>query len=565
MLFVVTSFPRTETKSRTVFVNATLPNKHVVLLGAGHTNAHILRMWHMSPPQDARLTCVSNFPQATYSGMLPGTLAGLYPPDRMEIDLVRLCVSVGARLIVDEVVGLDIRQQQLLFADRPPLPFDVLAIGIGSVPRRDPDQSLDETVLAIKPMQTFLGRLAARVNQLLNTIGDRPLRVAVVGAGVAGLEITFCLPPSLRSLAENRPIELTLIDQNSEVGSGLDAATLALVRRELESQNVDLQLGRRVTQVKSGKIEFDTGDSLAADLVLWTTTADAPQLLQKFGLPVDKRGFLRTRSTLQSVAAPHVFVVGDSGTIDGEESPKAGVYAVRQGPILWNNIQRSLRNQPYQSYEPQHNFLKLLATGDGRAILSYRGIAARGRWCWRLKRFIDERFMDKYQDYRPMEESVASADHDNTSVMRCAGCGGKVGGSVLHRVLSRLEIPPNDRVLVGLDKPDDAAVIATRDGQPVTVTTDFFTAPLDDPYLVGRIAALNAGSDIFAMGAKPHSALAMATIPVGKPPAQEQLLYCRQEVRRGVVPVPAAYRLEWSPWRGPSAVLLPWRRCRSPR
>jgi selenide,water dikinase len=109
--------------------------------------------------------------------------------------------------------------------------------------------------------------------------------------------------------------------------------------------------------------------------------------------------------------------------------------------------------------------------------------------------------------------------------MRCAGCGGKVGGSVLHRVLSRLEIPPNDRVLVGLDKPDDAAVIATRDGQPVTVTTDFFTAPLDDPYLVGRIAALNAGSDIFAMGAKPHSALAMATIPVGKPPAQEQLLY----------------------------------------
>ncbi len=524
VLFVVTSFPRTGIKPCAVFVNTTLPNKKVVLLGAGHTNAHILRMWRMSPPQDARLTCVSNFPQATYSGMLPGTLAGLYPPDRMEIDLVRLCVSVGARLIVDEVVGLDARQQQLLFADRPPLPFDVLSIGIGSVPRRDPDQVLDETVLAIKPMQTFLDRLAARIDDLLQTIGDRPLRVAIVGAGVAGLEITFCLPQGLRSLAEDRPVELTLVDQNDGVGSGLDAPTLALVRRELASQNVDLQLGRRVMQVKNGQIEFDTGSSLTADLVLWVTSADSPELLQKFGLPVDQRGFLRTRSTLQSVAAPHVFVVGDSGTIDGEESPKAGVYAVRQGPILWNNIQRSLRNQPLQPYEPQHDFLKLLATGDRRAILSFRGIAARGGWCWRLKRFIDERFMDKYQDYRPMERSVASTDHDNVSVMRCAGCGGKVGGSVLRHVLSRLEIPPNDRVLVGLEKPDDAAVIAT-DGQPITVTTDFFAAPLDDPYLVGRIAALNAASDVFAMGARPHSALAMATIPVGKPPAQEQLLY----------------------------------------
>jgi selenide,water dikinase len=109
--------------------------------------------------------------------------------------------------------------------------------------------------------------------------------------------------------------------------------------------------------------------------------------------------------------------------------------------------------------------------------------------------------------------------------MRCAGCGGKVAGSVLSRVLDRLDVPPSEHVLLGLDAPDDAAIVQTPGGRPVTVTVDFFAAPLDDPYLVGRIAALNAASDVFALGANPLAALAMATIPLGRPRAQEQLLY----------------------------------------
>ncbi|HEV3343662.1 MAG TPA: hypothetical protein VG125_25040, partial [Pirellulales bacterium] len=59
-----------------------LPERDLVLLGLGHTNAHVLRMWRMAPLGGVRLTCVCDFSSATYSGMLPGTLAGLYPPGR---------------------------------------------------------------------------------------------------------------------------------------------------------------------------------------------------------------------------------------------------------------------------------------------------------------------------------------------------------------------------------------------------------------------------------------------------------------------------------------------------
>src|SRR6476660_948580 len=129
-------------------MQSTLPRKDVVLLGVGHTNAHVLRMWRMHPIPDARLTCVSNYAVATYSGMLPGVLAGQYPPERMEIDLVRLCAAAGARLIVGAVTGLDLDAHELQFADRPPVRFDVLSIGIGSVPRFEGVAVLGNAVLA---------------------------------------------------------------------------------------------------------------------------------------------------------------------------------------------------------------------------------------------------------------------------------------------------------------------------------------------------------------------------------------------------------------------------------
>jgi selenide, water dikinase len=561
-------------------MHTTLPRYDIVLLGLGHTNAHVLRMWRMSPIPDARLTCVSNFPVVTYSGMLPGVLAGQYPAERMQIDLVRLCAAAGARLIVGEVTGLvaeaggsdpdaaSVRVAsggpQLLFADRPPLPFDALSIGIGSVPARNGVES-DGTLLEIKPMQTFLQRLEARLAELRQRIGDRPLRVAVVGAGVGGVEIAFCLPariamspfaprkgvlkatrtlPASGSLAP-AGLELTLVAANDVIPNGTSTGTQKRVRKELVSRGVRILTNCRVTGIESGTVRLDNGDSFPVDLVLWATGATAPPLLEALPLPKDDRGFLLTRPTLQTTAALPIFAVGDAGTIQGDATPKAGVYAVRQGPVLWDNLHRLLAGQPLQPYVPQRGFLKLLNTGDGQAIAEYKGLSFHAGWCWKLKDYIDGRFMDKYQNYEPMEwpraegrGSRARLRHlveffwpstldprPSTLTMRCAGCGGKVGGSVLSRVLKRLDIPASEHVLVGLDRPDDAAIVVPPNGRPMTVTADFFAAPLDDPYLVGRIAALNAASDLFAMGAKPTAAVALATVPVGPEKQQEQLLF----------------------------------------
>ena len=511
-------------------MNSILPQHDVVLLGVGHTNAHVLRMWRMEPIPRARLTCISNSPIATYSGMLPGVLAGQYEPKAMEIDLVRLCAAAGARLILGEVTGLDHQRRELQLAGRPPIPYDVLSIGIGSVPARSGLVSADETLLPIKPMQTFLARLDERLLQTAErgAGSGQPLEIVIAGGGVGGVEIAFCLPRHIEHVLPGMPFRISIVEAGDHVGAGLNPLAATNAAKLLASRRVKLLTGRRVTQIAGGQVWLDDGDFLPASVVLWATSASPPPLLAKLDLPKDERGFLLTHWTLESVGSTGVFVVGDTGTIRGTSTPKAGVFAVRQGPILWENIRRSLRGRPLLDYRPQRRFLKLLNTGDGSAIGEWGGHSFRGSLTWWLKDRIDRKFMAMYQDYTPgamRGADSADSEHEPVRQLRCLGCGGKVGGQVLSRVLARLEIPPHASVPLGLASPDDVALVQSQTNQPLAVTTDFFVPPLDDAYLVGRLAALHAASDVLAKGARPIAALAIATVPPGPEKQQEQLLY----------------------------------------
>jgi len=357
-------------------------------------------MWRMQPTPGVRLTCVSNFPVVTYSGMLPGVLAGQYLPERMEIDLVRLTAAAGARLVVADVCGLDAAGRRLLFADRPALPFDVLAIGVGSVPSyHGVEIGNDARVLPIKPMQTLLARLDARLKLASDERNGLPIRIAIVGGGAGGVEMALCLLAHVRSLlGDEAKIEETIVSSERIVPDSLEG-TARRAQRALARSGVAIADGRRVVTVDDRRLVLEGGSAVDADVILWATGAGAPPLLARLGLPTDSRGFLLTASTLQTTSGAPVFAVGDSGTITTSPVPKAGVYAVRQGAVLWDNIQRTLDGRPLRRYMPQRRFLKLINTGDGRAIGEWRGLSFEGAWCWRLKDYIDSRFMAQYQDY----------------------------------------------------------------------------------------------------------------------------------------------------------------------
>ena len=230
-----------------------------------------------------------------------------------------------------------------------------------------------------------------------------------------------------------------------------------------------------------------------------------PAFLAASGLDCDAVGCVRVDATLRSVSHDFVFAAGDCAAIEGNPRPKAGVWAVRAGAPLAANLRRAARGRTLRRWRPQSDALAIVGLGDGRALAWRNGVAVSGRAVWRWKDWIDRRWMRMYQE--PMAPMAASEP------MRCGGCGAKVGADVLAGALANLPRLPGADVLIGLDAPDDAAVMLPPPGMAVVQSVDHFRAFIDDPFVFGEIAAAHALSDLHAMGARPWTALAVAAVP----------------------------------------------------
>lgn len=499
-----------------------LPRRDIVLIGAGHTNLHVVRMWASQPLPETRLTLISPFSRATYSGMLPGTLAGLYQPEDMEIDLYRLALASNSRLLVDAVTGIDVINRRVLFEMRPPVRFDVASIGVGSVPAGIDRWRAHPNVLAIKPMATFRTRLESQLLSLQQRLNGREIRVVVVGGGAAGLEISLCLDAWFAERGIERAI--TLLDSGSQMLRGYLPKTVRLALDELQRRRIICVNDASVQDINEDSVVDTQQRYFAADLVIWATGAAPSDLIQNIPLPKVEDGFLAVRSTLQTTCDAPIFAVGDCATLVDQSVPKAGVYAVREGPILWRNIQRLARGEPLESYRAQTRFLSLLADGRGAAFFDFKGFATHSRWAWRLKDHIDRKFMRMHQELHAMPQSSVESTSGRTE-MRCLGCGGKAGANVLRMAFARLQATfPQLGPQQAFAEPSDAALLIGQSRADL-VSVDFFHAFLDDPWLVGRIAALNALSDIWAMGGRATGALAMLSLPEGEPMSQAELLF----------------------------------------
>lgn len=468
----------------------------LVLVGGGHTHVEVLRRFGMRPEPGVRITLVGATTHTPYSGMLPGLIAGHYTFDDTHIDLRPLARFAGARFFPAEAMGLDLAGRRVLCRDRPPVRYDLLSLDIGSTPETADVPGAAEHAVPVKPISRFLARwerLAGRV------AAAGPLRIGVVGAGAGGVEILLAVQHRLRARAP----EMHLF-----AGGGVlpdhSPRVRARFARVLAERGVRIH-AERVVQVEAGAVVDAAGARWPLDEVLWVTTARGAPWLAASGLAVDGRGFVQVDATLRSLSRPEVFACGDVAAVVPHPRPKAGVFAVRQGPPLAENLRRVLRGEPPEPFVPQRRFLALITTGDRHAVASRGRLAVEGDWVWRWKDRIDRRFMARYADLPAMApELPAAGPGAPAAAMRCGGCGAKVGASVLARVLRRLGLPA---------APEDAAVVEVpRDGV-VLQSVDHFRAFVDDPYVFGRIAAEHALSDLYACGATPRTALAIATLP----------------------------------------------------
>jgi selenide, water dikinase len=503
--------------------------KDLVLIGGGHSHVAVLKRFGMNPLPGVRLTLICRDAHTPYSGMLPGYVAGHYEYDEAHIDLGALARFANARFYHSTVTGLDLREKRVLCDDRPPVPFELVSINTGSTPNTSLVPGATENVVPVKPINNFLDRWEALSARAMAHEG--PMRIAVVGAGAGGVEILLAIQHRLGELraAAGKPadnIEFHLFSNTTDILPTHNAKVRRTFLDVLKRRGVVLHLGEPVAEVTPGRMISGSGAETAADEILWVTAAGAPSWPGNAGLDVDEGGFIKVGDTLQSTSHPDVFAAGDVAAMVNHPRPKSGVFAVRQGKPLERNLRRLLLGRSPRPFRPQTKFLGLISTGDKYAIASRGGWSLQGAGLWRWKDWIDRRFMDKFNDLPDMDEDektdlpagLASADvvkEISAIAMRCGGCGAKVGASVLSRALNTLTPAPRDDVLIGLHEPDDAAVVEVPPGMVMVHTVDYFRSMIDDPYVFGKIAANHSLGDIFAMGADPQTALAVATVPFG--------------------------------------------------
>ena len=516
--------------------------RDIVLVGGGHSHIGVLRNFGMAPVPGVRLTLLCTDVHTPYSGMLPGYVAGHYDFDAVHIDLSRLASFARARFVCAEVTGIDRAAHRVLLRDRPAIAYDRLSINIGSTPQVGLVPGAAEHAVPVKPIFQFNQRWLALLERVCSHTGR--LRIAVVGGGAGGVELLLAMQYRLRRelrLLQRDPdtLAFALFTADSTILPTHNAGVRGRFNDVLLRRGVLVHTDAAVRRVEPQRLQTADGQWFEADEIVWVTQAGGAPWLAGTGLALDGRGFVRVNDWLQSISDPHVFAAGDIASIEQRPLEKAGVFAVRMARPLALNLRRSLQEQPLLVYRAQRRWLALVSTGDRYAVASRGMIGFAGAWVWRWKDWIDQRFMRRFSEFPAMHRFAPQAHGSVSGVpltqeeslqeisalaMRCGGCGAKVGATVLSRALGALAPIERDDVLIGLHAPDDAAVVRVPAGKAAVHTIDFFRSFIDDPYLFGKVAANHALGDIFAMGAQPQSATAVATVPPGLESKVEELL-----------------------------------------
>ena len=519
--------------------------RDIVLIGGGHSHVGVLKSFGMNPIPGVRLTLICTDMHTPYSGMLPGYVAGHYDYDEVHIDLSRLASFAGARLYRDEVIGIDRASQKVICKSRPAVPYDQLSINIGSTPQLDGVPGAAEHAVAVKPIRNFNDRWLQLLERVKTHAGKTT--IAVVGAGAGGVELLLAMQFRLRNeltqLGRN-PDELTfhLLTSSDTILPTHNAGVRSRFDAVLAQRGVQVHCKAEVTRVNTGALTTSAGQELQADEIVWVTRAGGAAWLKTTGLQLDAEGFIAVKDTLQTINDPLIYAAGDIASMVNFKLEKAGVFAVRQGKPLTENLRRAVGGTALEAYRPQTSWLALISTGDKYAVASRGWLGFAGAWVWQWKDWIDQRFMRKFSEFPEMSAQAAPAPSNNALsavklnseeslqaisaiAMRCGGCGAKVGATILQNALSNLHPVQRDDVLIGLKDPDDAAVVRVPPGMAMVHSVDFFRAFIDDPYIFGKVAANHALGDIWAMGGQAQSATAVCTVPPGMDSKVEDVLF----------------------------------------
>lgn len=362
----------------------------LVLVGGGHAHVHVLAALAARPFAATQVTLVSPYSRQIYSGMLPGWISGHYAIEDCALALDSLARRAGVRLVQTSCGGLDLESRRLRCASGETIPFDYASIDVG--PAAGHLDGAAEHALPVRPIEGLVAAWPALLDRVRTHAGE--FRLAVVGDGAAAVELAFAM--QARFAAEGlRHARLTLVGGNREALAGFPFLLRHKAAKLLAAQGIAHLGRRRVVGLRADHLLLEDGTRLATDAALLATGAAAPAWPGASGLATDDAGFIRVDARLQSLSHPFVFAAGDVAAY-ADPRPKSGVFAVRAGPPLAENLRAACHGQALKPWHPQRRALYLLSTGQCHALAAWGALSTSGAWVWRWKDRIDRRFIARF-------------------------------------------------------------------------------------------------------------------------------------------------------------------------
>jgi pyridine nucleotide-disulfide oxidoreductase family protein len=375
--------------------NLNIGLKHLVLLGAGHAHVHVLQGLAHDQPAGLRITLITPYPRQLYSGMVPGFVAGHYALDQCMIPLAALLTGCGGHFVEGRVVAIDAKAKTLTLASGDTLAWDWLSLNTGPVMDREKINAqmpgARQHALFVRPIEAF-GQLWPQVAALARS---RPIHLAVVGAGAAGLELAMAAAHMLGGSAYPSGSRVSLVTGGPPPAQSFPAGVQRRVVNALQRLRITV-VAQACVGMAPGEILLADGSHMACDAPLLAVGAQAPGWLAGSGLALDDAGFVSVNSFQQSTSHPAVFAVGDVASRLDAPHPRSGVYAVRAGPALLANLKAEAQGLTLQPYQPVSRTLNLISCGERYAIATWGRLHVEGRWVWRLKDRIDRGFVARY-------------------------------------------------------------------------------------------------------------------------------------------------------------------------
>lgn len=361
--------------------------KHLLLLGGGHAHVEVLRRIAIRPLPGSRVSLVTPRPRALYSGMVPGVVAGHYATSDCTLDLAALAQRAGARFIEATACGMDADANRVRLFDGADIDYDLLSLDIGSITDPGSIAGAAQHALPVRPIEAFV--------RAVDEVGERAERrfigIVVVGGGAAAVELALALQYRLGPHAR-----VTLVTGGTSPLPAHPARVQMRARRALRRLAVRV-IEDSAVEIAARQVRLANGEGLACDAAVLATGASPAPWLRGSRLRLDAAGFVATGADLRSLSHPNVFAAGDTASRADVAHPRSGVYAVRAGPKLAENLRLALAGAAQVEHHPSARALNLLACGGRYAIASWGGWSAEGRWVWWWKDRIDRGFMARYR------------------------------------------------------------------------------------------------------------------------------------------------------------------------